>query len=45
MSDDLDDPDEIRLESSRGYYLTKARNVLMDRMDRMDRMRKNSGRS
>ncbi|HLX02525.1 MAG TPA: MarR family transcriptional regulator, partial [Trinickia sp.] len=34
MSDDLYDPDEIQLESSLGYYLTKARNVLMDRMDR-----------
>ncbi|TKC83508.1 MarR family transcriptional regulator [Trinickia terrae] len=34
MSDDLYDPDAIQLESSLGYYLTKARNVLMDRMDR-----------
>jgi DNA-binding MarR family transcriptional regulator len=34
MSDDLYDPDEIQLESSLGYYLTKARNVLMERMDR-----------
>src|ERR1700683_4507024 len=26
--------DEIHLESSLGYYLTKARNVLVERMDR-----------
>jgi DNA-binding MarR family transcriptional regulator len=34
MSDDLYDPDEIQLESSLGYHLSKARNVLMERMDR-----------
>ena len=30
----LYDPNEIELQSSLGYYLSKARNVLIDRMDR-----------
>jgi DNA-binding MarR family transcriptional regulator len=34
MSENLYDPDEIQLETSLGYYLTKARHVLMERMDR-----------
>jgi DNA-binding MarR family transcriptional regulator len=34
MTDGLYNADEIHLESSLGYYLTKARNVLVERMDR-----------
>ena len=34
MTDGLYKPDEIRLELSLGYYLTKARNVLVERTDR-----------
>ncbi|MGF6722809.1 DNA-binding MarR family transcriptional regulator [Paraburkholderia sp. GAS41] len=34
MSDGPYNADEIHLESSLGYYLTKARNVLVERMDR-----------
>ncbi|MGF6769651.1 DNA-binding MarR family transcriptional regulator [Paraburkholderia sp. GAS199] len=34
MTDGPYDADEIHLESSLGYYLTKARNVLVERMDR-----------
>jgi DNA-binding MarR family transcriptional regulator len=34
MTDGPYNADEIHLESSLGYYLTKARNVLVERMDR-----------
>jgi len=34
MPDGPYNADEIHLESSLGYYLTKARNVLVERMDR-----------
>ena len=34
MTDGPYDADEIHLESSLGYYLSKARNVLVERMDR-----------
>ncbi|MGF6780533.1 MarR family winged helix-turn-helix transcriptional regulator [Paraburkholderia sp. GAS334] len=34
MSDGPDDSKEIHLEASLGYYLSKARNVLAQRMDR-----------
>ena len=34
MSDGPDDSKEIRVEASLGYYLSKARNVLAQRMDR-----------
>jgi DNA-binding MarR family transcriptional regulator len=34
MTDGPYKPDEIHLESSLGYYLTKARNVLVERTDR-----------
>jgi DNA-binding MarR family transcriptional regulator len=34
MTDGPYQPDSIHLESSLGYYLTKARNVLVDRTDR-----------
>ena len=33
MSDGPYDPNEIRLEASLGYYLSRARNVLAERMD------------
>ncbi|HEF5785303.1 MarR family transcriptional regulator [Burkholderia multivorans] len=34
MAGGLYDPDSIELETSLGYYLTKARQVLFERMDR-----------
>ena len=34
MTDGPDDSKEMRLEASLGYYLSKARNVLAQRMDR-----------
>ncbi|KVN23458.1 MarR family transcriptional regulator [Burkholderia pyrrocinia] len=34
MNDGLYDPDSIELETSLGYYLTKARQALIERMDR-----------
>jgi DNA-binding MarR family transcriptional regulator len=34
MTDGPYNADEVQLESSLGYYLTKARNVLVERMDR-----------
>lgn len=34
MNDGLYDPDGIELETSLGYYLTKARQALIERMDR-----------
>ena len=37
MTDGPYKADEIRLESSLGYYLTKARNVLVERMDQIGR--------
>ncbi|CAD6522176.1 hypothetical protein LMG24235_01528 [Paraburkholderia sabiae] len=34
MTDGPYQPESIHLESSLGYYLTKARNVLVERTDR-----------
>ncbi|RQS63461.1 MarR family transcriptional regulator [Burkholderia sp. Bp8963] len=34
MNGGLYDPDDIQLETSLGYYLTKARQALVERMDR-----------
>ena len=43
MTDGPYKADEIHLESSLGYYLSKARNVLVERMDRAVRATRRVG--